>query len=445
MTETFDDIDSAWHEAMQALAEADFHLTDAPLFLVLGSCTQGEKVLFEAAQLSFVVKQTPADADAPIHVYAGSEGIYVTCPDASLLSRQAALFASTRQEESTQEQHTIGVDSSEEDMFKTLQPKGQMKEVQSILARAREQGRSPDQLTEEEKNQILTLVAGSVVPTASPISTPSHASLLRDQQEVARLGRRLARVCELIVAGRQPYCPLNGILLIVPFQATSRGDLADETGELCARDLDVCLAQTGVWCPRLMLLADMEQATGFCEFIERFPKEQRVRRLGQRFPLAPDLPAEGWPEMIQGGCHWICQALFPNWVCKLLKLEPTGKETLDDVVRGNAKLFELLSVMRQREKPLARIIVRGVLRHNDAPPMFAGCYVAATGSNHDKEQAFLPGVFRRLIEEQNYVCWTDEILAREAKYRFWAKVGYTIIALAVLAVVSLSGYVLYCL
>ena len=49
--------------------------------------------------------------------------------------------------------------AAEEDMFKTLaEPKGKLKDVQLILARAREQGRDPGHLTDEERQQIRQLL-----------------------------------------------------------------------------------------------------------------------------------------------------------------------------------------------------------------------------------------------------------------------------------------------
>src|SRR5205085_10340970 len=71
---------------------AGIDLTAAPLFLVLGRPAGGEAALFQAAQLQLAVKMAPPRGDAPLHVFANRDGIYVTCAGASLLGRQSLLF-----------------------------------------------------------------------------------------------------------------------------------------------------------------------------------------------------------------------------------------------------------------------------------------------------------------------------------------------------------------
>jgi hypothetical protein len=102
----YPDIDAAWDEAVRTLARSNIQLTDLPLFLVLGrpegpnnaagdeKGRKAEEVLFQqAAQLNLVVKQAPHDAQAPVHVYASRDAVFVTCAGASLLGRQAAILA----------------------------------------------------------------------------------------------------------------------------------------------------------------------------------------------------------------------------------------------------------------------------------------------------------------------------------------------------------------
>ena len=64
--------------------------------------------------------------------------------------------------------------------------------------------------------------------------------------------------------------------------------------------------------------------------------------------------------------------------------------------------------------------------------MLGGCYLAGTGRDPGREQGFIAGVFRQLIENQNYVAWTPEALDEEADYRRWTYYGY--LGLAVIVV-----------
>ena len=53
--------------------------------------------------------------------------------------------------------------------------------------------------------------------------------------------------------------------------------------------------------------------------------------------------------------------------------------------------------------------------------------------NADKEQAFVPGVFQQLVQNQNCVAWTDEALAEETDYRRWTMYGYAALGIFCIA------------
>ena len=65
--------------------------------------------------------------------------------------------------------------------------------------------------------------------------------------------------------------------------------------------------------------------------------------------------------------------------------------------------------------------------------MVAGFYLAATGMNPEKDQAFVPGVFQQLVQNQNAVTWTQDALAEEADYRRWTTYGYGALGIFLIA------------
>ena len=71
-------------------------------------------------------------------------------------------------------------------------------------------------------------------------------------------------------------------------------------------------------------------------------------------------------------------------------------------------------------------------------PMFGGIYLAATGRD-GKQQAFVEGVFQRVIESQNAVSWSPEALAEDARRSRLAVVGYAAVAVLAVAAVG-AGY-----
>src|SRR5262249_36356517 len=226
-------IDEAWEEAMTALHKGGIDVTDPPLFLLLGRSPGNEAPLFDATHFPLLVKQAPPRMNAPLHVYGSRDCIFVTCPDASLLGRHAAILAGEA------EGSTPGSPLAAESGFdpnKTLIPQGHALDVQAVLTRAREQGRDPQHLTEEENQEIKAILAAAAAEEAQR-QGKSRQSLLKNSSEVERLSARLRHLCRLIVRDRRPYCPVNGIMVIVPVAATDTDEDANQTGTLIQKDL----------------------------------------------------------------------------------------------------------------------------------------------------------------------------------------------------------------
>jgi hypothetical protein len=256
---------------------------------------------------------------------------------------------------------------------------------------------------------------------------------------VDRWTSRLKHLCHLIVRDRRPYCPVNGLMALVPLSATDSDDDASQTGTLFQMDVTAARSVIQIHCPLIAMLCDLETAKGFREFLDRFPSEQRQRRLGQRFPLVPDVEPGQLPAKVEGSVSWICESLFPNWVYRLFRLEESADGAdMGTVTRGNVRLYQLMGEMNERRRRLARVLVRGVVGEDGGPPLFGGCYIAGTGKDAEHEQAFVPGVFRRLIEGQNFVSWTDKALGDEANYNRWTASGYTGLAICTVVVVGLG-------
>ena len=418
---------------MTAIHRAGIDVTDPPLFLVFGRSPGNEGPLFDATHFPLMVKQAPPRMDAPLHVYANRDCIFVTCPDASLMGRHAAILAG--EAEGPTPGSPLGDGGGGNfDPNKTLIPQGHALDVQAVLTRAREQGRDPQHLTEDENQEIRAILAAAAAEEAQR-QGKARQMLLKNTAEVERLTARLKHLCRLIVRDRRPYCPANGLMVIIPAAATDSDEDANQTSTLIQKDLGAAREVLQVYCPVMSLVGDLESVPGFEEFMQRFPETQRQRRVGQRFPYLPDLePAELEAKMDEAG-HWICHALVPSWVYKLFRVERPGSDSLQNAVEGNVQLYQFLSQMRARQKRLSRILGRGLVADSSTPPMFGGCYIAGTGRN-PRQQAFVEGVFQRLLQDQSFVSWTQEATAGEANYYRWTRIGY--IGLAVYVVLLLA-------
>jgi hypothetical protein len=429
----FPDIDAAWDDARAALNQAGIDLTEVPLFLILGRPAAPEEALIQAAQIPLTVKLAPRDPEAPLHVYGNRDGIYVICPGASLLGKQAALLAGDGDDPSPETTPAPGYQADDgddpmnktiakEDVLKTVGKASPLPEIHAIMTRAREADRDPNPA---ERQRMRAL------------SRKARPALMKNAAEVERLSARLGHLCRRIGRDRRPFCPANGILVLVPLAATDTEDDANQTGLACRRDLATARQALRVHCPTLALVCDLETAPGFGEFFDRFPEKQRQRRVGQRFPLVPAAEPAALPAMIDGGVKWICQALFPTWVYKFFRVEGPGREDAVEATRGNVQLYRLMNEMRERQRNLSRILTRGLLGEADGPPLLGGCYVAATGRDPDREQAFAAGVFRRLLDEQNFVSWTAQALAEDADQERWTRIGYAVTGVFAALVVGL--------
>ncbi len=436
---SFPDIERAWSEAVQALERAGIRLSDTPLFLILGRPQGSEGVLFDGAELALKVRGQPARDDAPIRVYASREAIYVTCAGASVLGLTALVV------EPTEDEGLAEVADDEGD-FKTFgvgAAAGSEGEAEAeILARARAAGRGPGQLLEDELRALGRLASDRGADPSGIFRMPGP---VQDKAAVELQEARLRHLGRLIARDRRPYCPINGILLLIPIASTNSDNSATRVGLLCHHDLAAVRDSMQVRCPVFAMVCDLENLPGFGELIARLPEDERRRRMGQRFPLMPDVEPAALPAIFDSGVNWIASKQFPARVDSLWRVESGSGDglTMAEAVRGNVQLYQLLEQIRRRLRRLGRVLTHTVMTDGKPSTMLGGCYLAGIGTDPRTEQAFVPGVFRRLTENQDFVSWTPEQLAKEANDSRKVQFGYTVLGVLTLLVVALIAYALF--
>src|SRR5262249_2150342 len=173
--------------------------------------------------------------------------------------------------------------------------------------------------------------------------------LRRRPPEIETLSARLAHLCRLIVRDRQPYCPINSILLLVPLAASDHDQDADDTGQFLRQALLVARSILQVHCPILALVSDLETAPGIDKLLSAFKPEQRASRVGQRYPMVPDLKLEQLDGMIKGGIQGIAHAVFPSWIFRFFRTEGPEPDPKVDVQKLNTELFRLMCHLRDRQ------------------------------------------------------------------------------------------------
>jgi len=418
----FPDIDAAWEEAMQTLAQAQLDLTRLPLFLVLGKPDGGEEIFFQTASSAGAAvfslsKFAPKRSDSPLRVYVGTESVFVTCPGASLLGAQAEFLNTDPMLGSEDPMHsTAGGDPDA--MFSTISGAellatigGGSLDVAAILRAAK-------------PGQELSPEDAAVQSRTGPKVKKPHHSVLNNASEAERLSARLRHLCQLIARDRRPRCPVNGILLLLPIHSTDTDADANQAGLVCQRDLATVAETFRVRCPLMTLVCDVEKLGGFAEFLERFPAKQRHNRLGQSHPWIADVGRGELSQTIDAEVGWICQGLLAHWIYKLFKVDLARTDGVTDPIKGNADLFQFLCTMRERQMRLAKVINNFVRDpESENALLYGGCYLAGTGPTAS-EQAFVPGVIDKLIKSQDFVAWTPAAMEEDTRYHQWVVYGW---------------------
>jgi hypothetical protein len=237
---------------------------------------------------------------------------------------------------------------------------------------------------------------------------------------------------------------VNGILVLIPAAATASAAEAAQTGALCHQDLATVRQTLQVHCPVQLMVCDLETVPGFGELLSRLPDEKQRRQLfGRRFPLLPRLTDAEVPGMLDSGVKWLCGELISTLAFRLLNTESAHTEDVQEIVRGNARLVRFLGEWNRRQGNLSKILVQGVAPEPGEPVLLGGCYLAATGPDAARQQGFIAGVFRLLLETQNYVFWTRQASLDERHYRRLTYATYTAAALMAIGGVVLAVFVWY--
>lgn len=405
-TTAFPEIDGAWAQAARALEEAGILLHETPLFIILGRNAEGDDALYQSAGFRPVpsVNQVPRDPNAPLHVAANREAIYLTCPGISCLDQLTAPAGA--EAVGGEPAGADGAEGGDED--RTIGFGGRTLAVGELL-------KSP------------ALVAASM----------ARAQAARRLTDLEPFKAKLRHLCRLIIRDRRGFCPINGVLLLIPITATDPRSDPDDVAKCCNADLSVMFDTFKMRCPVLALIANLEKLPGFAIMLSRL-QGQTGRRMGQRFPLVPDRRPPDLGGMIDGGIEWICQTLFPNLIYALLRDAPLIADP-KTVVDENVALVRFLSEVRSRQDRLSRLL-KSALPAFDEPLLFGGCYLAGTGSDPNTQQAFVSGVFKRMVQDQDLVSWTSDAIEADTRYRRRARtVSLVLTPVITVEVLALAG------
>ena len=173
---------------------------------------------------------------------------------------------------------------------------------------------------------------------AEGISAAAEKKVVRlDQHESGEQQRRLEYLCRLLRRLRQPLCPVNGVLTLLPFGLVQRSvPESTEVQRAVQRDTSTLLASLKARCPVTALVVGLEEESGFRELVRRVGRDRAV---GQRFGKGFNLWNPPLPERLEAMTVHACGA-FEDWVYTLFREKGSLSKP------GNTSLFALLCKIR---------------------------------------------------------------------------------------------------
>jgi hypothetical protein len=445
----YPDIDYAWKAGVDALKQHGMSLKSAPLFLIIGSAQpRQERALIRAAGLSLRVRGTP-EGPAPVHWFANPDGIYLFCSEIGWTSKLAEMIDKKRQEtvegdlpavipsapltttvkKTVRNLGTVSASSAaleNEPPAKTTDTgRGTImldQYVADVQAQAdAEVGPEEEDSEEEESRSELT----------SPSSMRDDTPAILTAQESAEQMQRLHYFCQLLRRTRAPLCPLNGVLTLIPFEVLqARPREAEELQRAVRSDLLMLQTELRVRCPVTAMVVGMQSERGFREIVRRVGRE---RSAGQRFGRKFDVRIVATSEQLTNLCIHI-GGVFEDWIHTLFRESGALSRP------GNTRLYSLLCKIRVSMLNSLRELLLNAFGYDEKqsdqaePVAFSGCYFSATGETDD-QQAFVKGVFDKLIEEQEQIEWTAGAARANQRYQRMATLNFALCGVLLLAVV----------
>jgi hypothetical protein len=396
-TSRYPDIDQAWQAGLEALRANRLDLDKLPMYLVLGAgSTRQTAALMDASGLDFIVHGVP-EGRAPLHWYVHGDAAYVVCNDIGMLGHLNAMAGPA---------DAGGAPAPvAADIRGTIVPQRAASVAEtaapSIGGNAGGFGASAIK---------GTLVPGAVGTSGGQPAPPAGDVTKREAKEQSQ---RLDYLCELFQRARQPLCPLNGVLALLPLTMLRSTLGARNLSTAVQEDLENISERLRLRFPVTTLVTGMEIEPGFAELVHRVGVGQaQSHRFGKGYDVWNPPTAENLDAFSLHAC-----GAFEDWVYNLF-LEPRAVDN-----PGNSELYTLLCTVRSDIRPkLRNVLIHGFSsdavdrRSAVQPNLFAGCYFAATGAAQD-EQAFVKSVFQKMEDLEEELQWHDDALREDSRNR----------------------------
>jgi hypothetical protein len=413
----FPDIEAAFAAGLDAMQEVGLDFRNLPVFLVLGVPDEKQsQLLAHASGLKFDKGNVPP-GPAPLKWYIGNDAVYLVCCDASQLARLSTMrsrapssvgpgggraAAGGGPSQTYVPANFDDLATVREDDIKALAPKAPAPAPPAPVGRQIGAG--------------ATYVADSGDEPGAP-AKPAEGPQMLSLPQSTELSERLKHVASLLLKHRSPVCPVNGILVILPYGLFEQGaGLA--TQRALVDDLNALRESLQLRCAVTCVMSELDKQPGFLEMVRRLGPENTKE---QRFGKGYDPQSLPLPEHVSAvAAHGL--AAFEDAVYRLFR----DRENFGRI--ANRKLYQMLCQVRMhfrmRIAKLAEVAFScdedELTRNEKNYFRFAGLYFAATGSQEDR-QAFLKSALQRPLSYDSVVEWAPQAVAEDAAYHNLAR------------------------
>ena len=205
------------------------------------------------------------------------------------------------------------------------------------------------------------------------------------------------------------YCPLNGVLQLIPFSWLNQRRQHSALVRSIKKDFEALSRSLRLQFPVTLAVVGLERVMGYDAFIRRCRElhpQSHLMRAGGGFAsgsLLDDVGASYLSQMTS--------------TCFRDKAYETFLTDLDNPL--NPRLYHLVCELDDEVDNLKHLLqtIGGPDSHGLDTVRHSGCYVAALGESTDG-QAFLQGLLVKLLQEQNQVAYTPSEVRRDRwRYR----------------------------
>lgn len=468
----FDSVTLALRDGMDRFSRAGIDPRQTPIYLVLGAPAGGIREFFSSSHIDLAVLPSAEEADEPVQVCGNREAIYVCCRDSSLIGHYARKSAGSLLKAAAQ-RSSSDLRTDNETLIRQAQPAwrsgvatGKSATIATMIPPAFQTGvqasGSIAALSSASATATLAPPASTVETCESPSATTIQrvhetlgqiesmtASVLQPRQsrpeemrldasDAETLLHRLETLCQEIVSLREPFCAINGVIVLIPLPACDNLEASDHVGMRLERDLKTIVDATDSHLSVQVVFCDFDLCEGSQPFLDRFPESQRHRRLGAVIPAVPASESESAASSLDKAVQWICNDLFPPLGFRLMNRDLQDVTTDREMGMGNHRIQRLVQQMRDRGEGMSRLLRRSVAGMGNRLRI-RGCFLAATGmAGHASKQAFCEGVVPLILDMQNEVQWSRKRRDRDRWQRAMAAGIYGVIAAAVVLTVMMG-------